>query len=84
MIVHRQQAVVVVVACVLVIAHVLIVTRVLTVASVLVVARVRSWALGVIREPRWPLWLVVGRARRVSWAMVKGGSSPLVGSGWWG
>ena len=79
----RAHSLKLVVARVLVIAHVLVVTRVLTVASVLVVARVRSWALGVIREPRWPLWLVVGRVRRGSWAMVKGGSSPLVGSGWW-
>ena len=44
---------------------------VLTVARVLIVARVRSWALAVIREPGWPFWLVVGRVRRGSWAMVK-------------
>ena len=61
-----------VVARVLVIAHVLVVTPVLTVTRVLVVARVRSWALAVIREPRWLFWLVVGRVRRDSWAMVKG------------
>ena len=60
-----------VVARLLVIAHVLVVTPVLTVARVLVVARVRSWALAVIREPGWPFWLVVGRVRRGSWAMVK-------------
>ena len=59
------------VARLLVIAHVLVVTPVLTVARVLVVARVRSWALAVIREPGWPFWLVVGRVRRGSWAMVK-------------
>ena len=60
-----------VVARVLVIAHVLVVTRILTVAHVLVVTRVRLWALAVIRQPRWPFWLVVGRVRRGSWAMVK-------------
>ena len=60
-----------VVARALIIAHVLVVTRVLTAARVLVVARVRSWALAVLREPRWPFWLVVGRVRRGSWAMVK-------------
>ena len=60
-----------VVARVLVIAHVLVVTRVLTVARVLVlvVARVRSCALAVIHEMRWPSWLVVGCVRRGSWAM---------------
>ena len=57
-----------VIARVLVIAHVLVVTRVLTVARVLVVTCVRSWALAVIRETRWPSWLVVGRVRRGSWA----------------
>ena len=61
-----------VVAHVLVIAHVLVVTPVLTVTRVLVVSRVRSWALAVIREPRWLFWLVVGRMRHDSWAMVKG------------
>ena len=49
-----------------VLAHVIVVTR------VLVVARVRSWALAVIRESRWLFWLVVGRMRHDSWAMVKG------------
>ena len=58
-----------VVARVLIIAHVLFVTPVLTVARVLVVACVRPWALAVIRETRWPSWLVVGRVRRGSWAM---------------
>ena len=61
-----------VVARVLIIAHVLVVTRILTVARVLVVARVRLWVLAVIREPRWPFWLVMGRVRRGSWVMVKG------------
>ena len=61
-----------VVARVLVIAHVLVVTPVLTVTRVLVVARVCSWALAVIREPRWLFWLVVGRVHRDSWVMVKG------------
>ena len=65
---HSPQLVV---ARVLVIAHVLVATRVLTVAHVLIVARVRSWALAVLREPRWPFWLVVSRVRRGSWAMVK-------------
>ena len=60
-----------IVARLLVIAHVLVITPVLTVARVLVVARVRSWALAVIREPGWPFWLVVGRMRHGSWAMVK-------------
>ena len=44
---------------------------VLTVTHVLIVACVHSWALAVIREPPWPFWLVVGRVRRGSWAMVK-------------
>ena len=61
-----------VVARVLVVTHVLIVTHVLTVAHVLVVAHVRSWALAVMREPRWPFWLVMGRVHRGSWEMVKG------------
>ena len=61
-----------VVARLLVIAHVLVITPVLTITRVLVVARVRSWALAVIHEPRWLFWLVVGRVRRDSWAMVKG------------
>ena len=55
----------------LVITHVLVVTPVLTVTRVLVVARVCSWALAVIREPGWPFWLVVGRMRCGSWAMVR-------------
>ena len=58
-----------IVACVLVIAQVLIVTHVLTVARVLIVARVRSCVLVVIRETRWPSWLVVGRVHHGSWAM---------------
>ena len=58
-----------VVTRVLVIAQVLVVTRVLTVAHVLVVTSVRSCALAVIRETRWPCWLVVGHVRRGSWAM---------------
>ena len=62
-----------VVARVLVIAQVLVVTCVLTVTRVLVVARVRSRALAVIRETRWPSWLVVGRVRRGSWAVNGGG-----------
>ena len=62
-----------VVARVLVIAQVLIVTRVLPVTRVLVVARVHSHALAVIRETRWPSWLVVGRVRRGSWAVDGGG-----------
>ena len=61
-----------VVARVLIIAQVLVVTCVFTVTRVLVVARVRSRALAVIRETRWPSWLVVGRVRRGSWA-VDGG-----------
>ena len=56
----------------LVVAHVLVITRVLTVAHVLVAARVRSWAQTVIRGPQWPFWLLMGRVRRGSWAMVKG------------
>ena len=60
-----------VIARLLVIAHVLVVTPVLTVARVLVVTHVRSWVLAVICEPGWPFWLVVGRVRRGSWAMVK-------------
>ena len=58
-----------VVTCVLLIAQVLVITRVLTVARVLVVARVRSCVLVVIRETRWPSWLVVGRVHRGSWVM---------------
>ena len=61
-----------VVARVLVITHVLVVNHILVVTRILVVARVRSWALAVIREPRWPCWLVVGRVHRGSWAIVKG------------
>ena len=73
-----------VVAHVLIIAHVLIVTHVLTITCVLVVACICSWALAVIRELRWPFWLVGGRMHCDSLVMVKGGwSSPLVGSGWW-
>ena len=60
----------------LVVARVPIVARVLVLTRVLVVARVRSCALAVIREPRWPFWLVVVRALRGSWAMVRGGR-------WW-
>ena len=48
----RAHSLKLIVAHVLVIPPVLVVTHVLTVASILVVARVRSWALGVIREPR--------------------------------
>ena len=62
-----------VVARVLVIAQVLVVTRVLTVARALIVTRVRSRALAVIRETRWPSWLVVGRVCRGSWAVDGGG-----------
>ena len=58
-----------VVARVLVIAYVLIVTRVLTVTRLLIIAHVRSCALAVICETRWPSWLVVGRMRCGSWAM---------------
>ena len=54
-----------VVAHVLVVTHVPVVTRVLIVTRVLVVTRVF-----VAREPRWPFWLVVVRARRGSWGMV--------------
>ena len=70
-----------VVARVLIIVYVLVVvvTRVFTVARVLVVARVRSWVLAVIREPRWPLWLVVVRVRRGSRVMVRGAHR----RGWW-
>ena len=55
----------------LVVAHVLVIPHVLVVIRVLTVARVRSWVLAVIREPRWPSWLVVGRVHQGSWAMVK-------------
>ena len=53
----------------LIVARVPVVAHVL-VTRVLVVARVRSSALAVIREPRWPFWLVVGRVCCGSWAMV--------------
>ena len=55
----------------LVVARVLIIVYVLVVivTRVFTVARVRSWALAVIRETRWPSWLVVGRVCRGSWAM---------------
>ena len=62
-----------VVACVLIIAQVLVVTRVLTVAHALIVTRVRSRALAVIHETRWPSWLVVGRVCRGWWAVDGGG-----------
>ena len=62
----RAHSLELVVACVLIITHVLVVTR------ILVVTCVRSWALAVIRELQWPCWLVVGRVRRGSWAIVKG------------
>ena len=62
---------------VLVVTRVRVVTPALVVTPVLIVAHVRSRALAVIREPRWPLWLVVVRARRGSWralvAVVGGG-----------
>ena len=67
----RAHSLKLIVARVLVIAHVLVVTRVLTAAHVLIVTRVRSWALAVLREPRWPFWLVVGCVHRGSWVMVK-------------
>ena len=69
----RARSLELVVTRVLVIAHILVVTcvltvaRVLVVAHVLVVARVRSWALAIIREPRWPFWLVVGRVVHGRW-----------------
>ena len=63
----RAHSLKLVVARVLVIAHVLVVTRFLTVARVLVIAHVRSWALAIIREPRWPFWLVVGRVVHGRW-----------------
>ena len=50
----RAHSLELVVACVLIITHVLVVTRILVVTHILVVARVCSWALAVIREPRWP------------------------------
>ena len=62
---------VLVVARVLVVAHVLVITRVLVATRVLVTTRVRSWALAVIHESRWPFWLVICVCRG-SWAMVKG------------
>ena len=68
----RAHSLELVVARILVITHVLIVTRILIVTHILVVAHVRSWALAVIREPRWACWLVVGCVRRGSWAIVKG------------
>ena len=48
----------------LVVTCVLVVTRGLVITHVLIVARVRSSALAVIREARWPLWLVAVHARR--------------------
>ena len=52
----------------------------------LVVARVRSCALAIVREPWWPCWLVVVRARCGSWLVGdgEGRSSPFWGSRWWG
>ena len=49
------------------------------VTPVLVVTHVHSWALAVIREPRWLLWLVVVCACCGSWVMVKGTHR----RGWW-
>ena len=76
---HSPELVVACVPVVPVVAHVLIVTHVLVVTPVLVIAHVHSWALAIIREARWPLWLVVVRARRGSWVMVKGARR----RGWW-
>ena len=70
---------VLVIACVLVVACILVLTHFLVLTHVLVVARVRAWALGVICEPRWPLWLVVVHACRGLWVMVKGAHR----RGWW-
>ena len=53
----------------LVVMHVLVHAPVVT--HVLIVAHAHSWVLAVIREPRWPFWLVI-RVRRGSRAMVKG------------
>ena len=68
-----------VVAHVPVITHVLVVTCVLVVTPVLIIARVHSWALAIIREAQWLLWLVVVRARCGSWVMVKSARR----CGWW-
>ena len=76
---NRAHSPELVVAHVLIIACILILTRILVLTHVLVVARVRTWALGVIREPQWPLWLVVFRMRRGLWVMVKGACC----RGWW-
>ena len=62
---------VLVVACVLIVTHVLIVTRVLVATHVLIATCVRSCALAVIHESRWPFWLVICVCRGL-WAMVKG------------
>ena len=76
---NRAHSPELVVACVPIVAHVLVVARVLVLTRVLIVACVRTWALGVSGEPRWPLWLVVVRARRGLWVMVKGTRR----HGWW-
>ena len=50
----------------------LVVTCVLVVTPVLVVTCVRSWALAIIHEGWWLLWLVVVHVHCGSWVMVKG------------
>ena len=82
---NRAHSPELVVARVPIVARVPVVARVLVLTRVLVVARVRSCALAVIREPRWPFWLVVVRALRGSWAMVRGGHRWVVvaGCGQW-
>ena len=76
---NRAHSPELVVTCVPIVTCILVVTRILILTHVLIVARVRTWALGVICEPRWLLWLVVVRARRGSWVMVKGACH----HGWW-
>ena len=63
---NRPHSPELIVACVLIVTHVLVVTR------TLVIVRVHSWALAIICEPWWPFWLVVVRAHRGLWVMVKG------------
>ena len=80
---NRAHSPELVVACVLIVAcvltRILVLTRVLILTCVLVVACVHTWALGIICEPWWPLWLVVVHARRGLWVMVKGARR----CGWW-
>ena len=92
---NRAHSPELVVAHVLIVICVLIVTHILVVTHVLIVAHVPSCALAIIRELRWPFWLVVVCALRGSRGMVKGahrwvvivgcGQRTVVGivHGWW-